>query len=85
MTCHECLMAGGIQQPVTALCRYCFVALCKEHLVELYRDAPTFPQYSCHHKPGTPVASDEAGRRAPARGSNGAVPRPVFQPAAGSA
>ena len=61
--CHECLMAGQPREMSTGLCRYCFVALCKAHLIELYRDPPSFPQYTCRHLPASSPA-DPSGRRA---------------------
>ena len=38
------------------LCRFCFVGLCKPHLVELYRDPPSGPQSACRHRPGDGIA-----------------------------
>jgi hypothetical protein len=49
--CHECLMTGQREEMATAMCRFCFIGLCKAHLVELYRDPPTVPQYACRHTP----------------------------------
>jgi hypothetical protein len=63
LICHECLMANDSPEAVTALCRFCFVALCKTHLIELYSDPPSFPQYTCRHRPASgPTPS--SGRRA---------------------
>ena len=42
MICHECA-ADAAEQSAVGLCRFCMVALCKQHLVELYRDAHAFP------------------------------------------
>ena len=68
MICHECLMAGQRQGELCAgLCRFCFVALCKTHLIELYRDPPSFPQYTCRHSPASGPAPS-SGRRAEAVG-----------------
>jgi hypothetical protein len=50
MLCHECMMAGE-ERPAVALCKFCQVGLCKEHLVALYREPAMAPQYSCHHNP----------------------------------
>jgi hypothetical protein len=61
--CHECLMAGAPREMSTGLCRFCFVALCKTHLIELYRDPPSFPQYTCRHSPASGPAQP-SGRRA---------------------
>ena len=58
MICHECARDAA-ERPAVAVCRFCMVGLCKQHLVELYRDARTFPQLTCHHQPGAPF---EAGR-----------------------
>jgi hypothetical protein len=57
MICHERLVSG-VHQVATALCRFCFVALCKPHLMELHRELPTFPQYTCHHAPAQPIRLD---------------------------
>jgi hypothetical protein len=64
------MATDSARELATALCRFCFVALCKAHLVELYRDLPTFPQYTCHHKPASHPPQD-SGRRA------AASPRPA--------
>lgn len=50
MTCHECLLAGTDRQAV-AICKFCLVGLCKEHLVESYRQPVAVPQYACKHRP----------------------------------
>jgi len=50
MLCHECVMIGE-ERPAVALCKFCQVGLCKEHLVALYREPATVPQYSCRHNP----------------------------------
>ena len=50
MLCHECLMNGKATQAV-ALCKFCSVGLCKEHLMMLYSQPPTVPQYACRHNP----------------------------------
>jgi len=58
MLCHECLMAGG-REPAVGLCRFCLVGLCKPHLVELFRLAPSAPQYACRHTPSEPATRRE--------------------------
>ena len=65
MICHECLMAGAPHEMSTGLCRFCFVALCKTHLLELYQNPPSFPQYTCRHSPASGPAQ-LSGRRADA-------------------
>lgn len=50
MLCHECAMSGSDAAAV-GVCRFCFVGLCKRHLVDLFRDSPTAPQYACGHRP----------------------------------
>jgi hypothetical protein len=50
MLCHECLILGE-ERPAVALCKFCQVGLCKQHLVALYREPATVPQYSCQHNP----------------------------------
>src|SRR5438309_7056949 len=62
--CHECLMSGRPHESATALCRFCLVALCKTHLVELYRHPPSVPTYSCRHTPASAPGGMPAGRRA---------------------
>jgi hypothetical protein len=50
-----------------AVCRFCSVALCKEHLVDAYQ-WPTIPQYGCDHhpeRPFPPVATALATRATP--------------------
>jgi Uncharacterized protein conserved in archaea (DUF2180) len=55
MLCHECLMNGKVRQAV-GVCKFCYVGLCKEHLMALYSQPPTVPQYSCRHDPaGRPI------------------------------
>ena len=51
MRCHECALIGGDATAV-GLCKFCFVGLCKPHLVELYRDPAVVPQFACRHRPG---------------------------------
>ncbi len=61
MLCHECLMNGKAQEAV-AVCKFCFVGLCKEHLMLLYSDPPTMPQFACRHNPaGRPSRPLEVG------------------------
>jgi len=58
------------------------VALCKPHLVELYRDAHAFPQFACRHQPARPFEvdqSDQPGHRAPAPRPARTAPRPRIQ------
>ena len=50
MLCHECA-TGGEERPAVALCRFCFVALCQEHLADAYRQSPGIPFYARHHAP----------------------------------
>ena len=49
MNCHECARAG-IERPAVGVCRFCYVGLCKEHVVASFRSA-VMPQYSCEHHP----------------------------------
>jgi hypothetical protein len=72
--CHECLMSGRPPEAATALCRFCLVARCKPHLLELYADLPTVPQYRCRHRPASAPGGMRAGRRA-------TNPRPAPAPA----
>jgi hypothetical protein len=50
MLCHECAMAGE-ERLAVALCKFCYVGLCKEHLMALYQEPATVPQFSCRHNP----------------------------------
>lgn len=50
MLCHECAMVG-VERQAVALCKFCSVGLCKEHLMALYQQPPSVPQYSCWHNP----------------------------------
>lgn len=81
MICHECA-ARDAEQPAVALCRFCMVALCKPHLVELYGDAHTFPQFACRHQPARPFEVDQSGQpglRAPSRQPAHTIRRPQIQ------
>jgi hypothetical protein len=63
MLCHECVMVGDERPPV-AICEYCKVLLCKEHLIALYCDRGRTPPFmSCgHNRAGRPAAT---ARRVP--------------------
>jgi hypothetical protein len=49
MNCHECARVN-IERPAVGLCRFCFVGLCKAHLVAAFH-SDVIPQYGCHHDP----------------------------------
>jgi hypothetical protein len=49
MNCHECARTHTVRTAV-AVCRFCFVGLCKDHLVAAFH-ARTVPQYGCDHHP----------------------------------
>jgi hypothetical protein len=49
MICHECARAG-LTAVAIGHCRFCFVGLCKDHLVASFCGA-TVPQYGCDHHP----------------------------------
>ena len=53
MLCHECA-AAATERPAVAVCRFCFVGLCKQHLVELFGARRTAPQYACTHRAAEP-------------------------------
>ena len=55
MLCHECARDGTSRSAV-GHCRFCLVALCKQHLVESFR-SELVPQYGCQHHPERPFAS----------------------------
>lgn len=60
MICHECVMRGA-QRSAVALCQFCNVGLCKPHLVALYENPPSFPQYGCcHDRAAHPTARSAA-------------------------
>ena len=50
MNCHECARSE-IERPAVGLRRFCFVGVCKVHLVASFR-SNTVPQYGCSHDPG---------------------------------
>ncbi len=62
MQCHECA-ADGEHKIAIAICRFCYVGLCKSHLVMLYRQSATVPQYACRHRPAQQWAPLAAGER----------------------
>lgn len=49
MNCHECAR-DGLDVPAVSECRFCFVGLCKDHLVASLHGQPV-PQYGCAHHP----------------------------------
>jgi hypothetical protein len=61
MLCHECALAGT-PRPAVGLCRFCLVAVCKAHLLEIFARATTMPQDTCHHLPGEAVDRTSAAR-----------------------
>ena len=65
MICHECLMTGQREEMATAMCRFCFIGLCKMHLLEVYRDPPTVPQYACRHTPARTPTQASVSRAVP--------------------
>src|SRR6266852_5910901 len=77
--CHECLMAGQRDETATAMCRFCFVGLCKSHLVDLYRDPPTVPQYACRHTPAR-TPNQPSVSRAIATARQASSPEPAGTP-----
>ena len=54
MNCHECFMDGH-ERPAVALCSFCSIGLCKDHLVAALREPPTVPEYRCQHHPARPA------------------------------
>jgi len=71
-------MNGRPSETATALCKFCLVALCKTHLMELFCDPPSVPQYTCRHRPANAPGGMPAGRRAAnPRSSPAALPRLV--------
>lgn len=53
MLCHECA-AASVERPAVGLCKFCFVGLCKTHLVELFQEPRIAPQFACGHRAGEP-------------------------------
>ena len=49
MICHECAREG-LTTAAVSHCRFCFVGLCKDHLVASFH-GDTIPQYGCEHHP----------------------------------
>lgn len=68
MMCHECVMEGR-ERGAVAICEYCQVFLCKEHLVRLYEECEGLePFVTCHHQRGRrPPIVAGVPRRAPIR------------------
>ncbi len=54
MDCHECARTGT-ERTAVAVCRFCSVALCKDHLVAAFHSR-TIPQYGCQHHPERPFS-----------------------------
>ena len=52
MYCHECAR-DGLKRVAVSVCRYCSVALCKDHLVAAFRSQRL---YTCDHHPERPFA-----------------------------
>jgi hypothetical protein len=65
MICHECVREG-LTAAAISHCRFCFVGLCKDHLVASFRGG-TVPQYGCDHHPEQAFTPQplEAARPAP--------------------
>ncbi len=61
MNCHECARIGT-ERVAVSLCRFCRVALCKDHLVASFH-SDTVPQYACDHHPERAFVSRAAGAR----------------------
>ena len=84
---HECARAAT-ERPAIAVCQFCLVGLCKQHRVEIYRDAQVVPQLACRHRPARPFDFDEPGQlgaRAPSprRASSGQRTYTQLAPAPG--
>ncbi len=67
MICHECAREG-LTTAAVSHCRFCFVGLCKDHLVASFH-GDTVPQYGCDHHPERVFAPQRrlAARPAPAQ------------------
>ena len=65
MICHECAREG-LTAAAISHCRFCFVGLCKDHLVASFH-GDTVPQYGCDHHPERAFTRQprEAARPAP--------------------
>ena len=61
MNCHECARIGT-ERVAVSLCRFCSVALCKDHLVASFR-SDTVPQYACDHHPERAFVPRAGGAR----------------------
>ncbi len=61
MDCHECAHAH-VERPAVALCRYCSVGLCEEHLVEMHTPAAKL-LFTCLHQPERGLETLMAGTR----------------------
>ena len=58
MICHECAREG-LTAAAVSHCRFCFVGLCKDHLVAAFH-GETVPQYGCDHHPERAFARSRA-------------------------
>ena len=65
MICHECARVG-LEIAAISHCRFCFVGLCKDHLVASFQGQTT-PRYGCEHHPERAFAprGAEVARREP--------------------
>ena len=73
MICHECAREG-LTTAAISHCRFCFVGLCKDHLVaSFHRD--TVPQYGCDHHPELGLRNAAPRGRPTCPGARGRVTR----------
>ena len=57
MICHECARRS-LEAAAVGLCRFCQVALCKDHLVASLSSGAV-PQYGCDHRAEQPFGSGQ--------------------------
>ena len=74
MNCHECA-ATGVARTADAICRFCSVGLCKDHLVASFHST-TATLYACDHHPEQPYSARTVPVREDAVAAAGQPVRP---------
>jgi hypothetical protein len=62
MKCYMCALEGREQEAV-AICKFCNVALCHDHLVQEHEENPTAAKFSCTHPRPSRIAVRETSPR----------------------
>jgi hypothetical protein len=74
MNCHECAH-DGIDRPAVGLCRFCYVGLCKDHLVSTPRCSRSTPATTIpiERSPDLPDRASIPPRSLPTRLADGVM------------